>query len=274
MGKMKPPQTTRKDPQSYETEWRISADRIAEVGLYKRIFDPYGFEGKNILELGTGPGRETEEIWRKNPNLVLGLEIKPPMLKLAKEYLIEKGYPVNITGTQRYSGIPSFNVREGEITLAQANYLDPKTIDPRLRGKFDYAILTFPGGGIWPVVNCDPEEGIYPLAVAMEKIGYLVKPGGKAISADRVFSDDLAERAQDVAVPSGFRLVGAKCIEDREGVKATVWGNKSASIYAGGKKKRYPIKNAKPGEVAEVILKEMDETDAKPGILTLEFEKL
>ncbi len=71
---------------------------------YKRkrflgLLNGVDFNRTKVLELGCGPGGNLQEVWKKSPNKLVGVDISQEMISLSKEKLSSKIELVKIDGT-------------------------------------------------------------------------------------------------------------------------------------------------------------------------------
>lgn len=267
--------------EDYLLSWVKSSVRIHNVGLYDNILDCYPLTGKNVLELGVGPGLETEKIWLKGPETFLGIDKKSRMLSLSERYLKSQGYPVNakyinlpsfadrITGKNVLND-PDFDIKKDAINLALADYNDFTTFDASLSESFDFAFLTFVGGD-----DGSTAQNVYAVLDALGTADFLLKPGGTFVYAERVFCENPEDIKKRITAPVGYRLNFFEFDENQKYVEATLYGNKSIDMAVNGVSHEL---TADDSAADGALVKNMcdvfrEELGCKAGILRMEFVK-
>jgi len=67
---------------------------------FLQMLNSVNFEGKNVLELGCGPGGNLLEAWKKSPKRLVGADISDEMIKLSREKLPQDIELVKINGVK------------------------------------------------------------------------------------------------------------------------------------------------------------------------------
>ncbi len=66
---------------------------------FLKLLKSVDFKGKTVLELGSGPGGNLQEVWQESPSKLVGVDISDEMIKLSKKHLSNDIELVKIDGT-------------------------------------------------------------------------------------------------------------------------------------------------------------------------------
>lgn len=272
--------------EGYVKEWSISSRALAREGVYRDIVRKYVGKNENILELGTGTGEMTKELWKTRPDTLLGVDCRRDMLDAAKRNLKREGLPMELNidlmpvgvingvmmGTRDNSNVA---LKRDAINLVFADYTNFLTMNnPAWIEYFDMAFLAFIGGGSLPQ-HCSGKN----LLLAMSAIEPLLKNHGRFIYVERVFvtDKDVVRQGLEDLGNGGYRLVGCEVDDTKSKFLAGFAGNKEVMLNAqvlGGKSDLYSLTPKKRNvDVARDLYKITKEIGFTPCLVFAEYER-